>query len=342
MLFDFSNPNQLSKYFSYLFVLFSGYLILNFHLLSALLAGLAVHQLTTQSSLWMSQRLKLPSDNLIRKILILILSGVIVGLMTFSGLGLISFFNQESSNIQILFNKANEALSFLRSHLPYYIASILPTNIAHLKNTLNQDIHAHLAEIQATGKIALTNLVDIFLGMILGAMIALSETSNPNHPKPFTTALQERISIFTSSFRQIVVAQIKISLVNTTLSFIFLVLILPLMGAHLPLIQMLVILTFLLGLLPVIGNLISNTLIILISFSVAPWVAVISLIYLILIHKLEYFLNAKIVGKTIQAQSWEILLSMLVMETIFGFSGLILAPILYAYIKKELLLNEFI
>ena len=114
------------------------------------------------------------------------------------------------------------------------------------------------------------------------------------------------------------------------------------MGAHLPLMQMLVILTFLLGLLPVIGNLISNTLIILISFSVAPWVAVISLIYLILIHKLEYFLNAKIVGKTIQAQSWEILLSMLVMETIFGFSGLILAPILYAYIKKELLLNEFI
>jgi predicted PurR-regulated permease PerM len=56
----------------------------------------------------------------------------------------------------------------------------------------------------------------------------------------------------------------------------------------------------------------------------------------VLIHKLEYFINAKIVGARIQASAWEILLAMLTMESIFGISGLILAPITYAYIKSEL------
>jgi predicted PurR-regulated permease PerM len=55
-----------------------------------------------------------------------------------------------------------------------------------------------------------------------------------------------------------------------------------------------------------------------------------------LIHKLEYFLNAEIVGNRIQAKSWELLLAMLVFEAAFGLEGLVAAPIYYAYIKTEL------
>ena len=53
-------------------------------------------------------------------------------------------------------------------------------------------------------------------------------------------------------------------------------------------------------------------------------------------HKLEYFLNARIVGDRISAKAWELLLAMLVMEAAFVLPGVIAAPIFYAYVKAEL------
>ena len=44
-------------------------------------------------------------------------------------------------------------------------------------------------------------------------------------------------------------------------------------------------------------------------------VALAALASLSLIHKLEYFLNARIVGKRIQAPAWELLIAMLAPET---------------------------
>jgi predicted PurR-regulated permease PerM len=54
------------------------------------------------------------------------------------------------------------------------------------------------------------------------------------------------------------------------------------------------------------------------------------------IHKLEYFLNAQIIGKRIGSHTWELLVAMLVMEAAFGIGGVIAAPIYYAFIKDEL------
>jgi predicted PurR-regulated permease PerM len=61
-----------------------------------------------------------------------------------------------------------------------------------------------------------------------------------------------------------------------------------------------------------------------------------SLAYLVVIHKLEYFLNARIIGSHIKARAWELLIAMLVMEAAFGISGLIAAPIFYAFFKQEM------
>jgi predicted PurR-regulated permease PerM len=65
-------------------------------------------------------------------------------------------------------------------------------------------------------------------------------------------------------------------------------------------------------------------------------VALASLVFLIVIHKLEYFLNAKIVGNRINARAWELLLAMLLMEAAFGLPGVVAAPVYYAYLKDEL------
>ena len=94
--------------------------------------------------------------------------------------------------------------------------------------------------------------------------------------------------------------------------------------------------TFITGLLPVVGNLISNVVIVVVSLSYSPGVAMGSLLFLIVIHKLEYFLNARIVGRRIECHAWELLLAMLVMEAAFGIAGVFAAPIYYAYLKDEL------
>jgi predicted PurR-regulated permease PerM len=108
------------------------------------------------------------------------------------------------------------------------------------------------------------------------------------------------------------------------------------LGVHLPLTKTMILVTFVAGLLPVIGNLISNTVIVVVSLSVSMYAALGSLVFLVGIHKLEYFVNARIIGGQIHARAWELLLAMLVMDAIFGIPGVIAAPIYYAYIKDEL------
>jgi predicted PurR-regulated permease PerM len=112
--------------------------------------------------------------------------------------------------------------------------------------------------------------------------------------------------------------------------------VLPLFGRPLPFSGTLLAVTFGAGLLPVVGNLISNTLIVAVSAGVSLWVALGSLIFLVVVHKLEYFLNARIVGGRVGAAAWEILLAMIAFEAAFGLAGVVAAPILYAYVKGEL------
>jgi predicted PurR-regulated permease PerM len=74
-----------------------------------------------------------------------------------------------------------------------------------------------------------------------------------------------------------------------------------------------------------------------VSFSHSPYVALSSLVFLVVIHKLEYFVNARIVGAHIHARAWEVLLAMLAMEAAFGLPGVVAAPIYYAYLKQALM-----
>ena len=153
---------------------------------------------------------------------------------------------------------------------------------------------------------------------------------------PLGAALANRISRFDAAFRSVAKAQLEISAVNTVLTGLYLFVALPLFGTRVPLAGTLVALTFVCGLLPVVGNLVSNAFVVLLSLGVSPWVAVASVVFLLVIHKLEYFLNAKIVGVRIGAAIWETLVAMIVLDAVFGVSGLILAPVVYAWLKAEL------
>lgn len=167
-------------------------------------------------------------------------------------------------------------------------------------------------------------------------MVAWSETPDSEHHKPLAAALVSRLSRLTDAFEAVVFAQVKISALNTALAAIYLLGALPLFGQHVPYSKSLILLTFVAGLIPVAGNLISNTAIVVMSVTASLELAVASLIFLVVVHKLEYFVNARIIGSRIDARAWELILALIVMEALFGVGGVIAAPVLYAYMKREL------
>lgn len=141
--------------------------------------------------------------------------------------------------------------------------------------------------------------------------------------------ITHRFRSFYASFTRVMGAQLIISTLNTGFTAIYL------MAVHLPYAALVIAITFCCGLLPIIGNLISNTIIVAISFTVSPKLAIASLIYLVVLHKLEYFLNSKIIGERIKNPVWLTLLALVIGERLMGVPGMILAPVLLNFIKVE-------
>jgi predicted PurR-regulated permease PerM len=181
-----------------------------------------------------------------------------------------------------------------------------------------------------------------FLFLIAGGVVAIGVFLNPQleldrdkHPvrnnlySLCCDQISQRFQFFYRSFATVMGAQIAISAINTALTAMFVLIV------HLPHPVVVIGMTFLCGLLPVIGNLISNAIIVGIGFTVSPRMALAALIFLVLIHKLEYLLNSKIVGQRIRNPLWLTLLGLVLGETLMGVPGMILAPVVLNYIKME-------
>lgn len=307
--------------------------ILQLHLLTAFLAGLLVFELVHIIAPVMQRRL---ADRRSRIAAVAVLATLIVGVFTGVIFAAISLLKSEAGSVPALFDKMAEVIEGARSMLPAWMVQSLPDSVDDLRDTMSQWLREHAGEVRSLGAETGRGLVFLIVGMIIGAMVSLYEAEDTSDQRPLARALIERAGRVGDAFRRIVFAQVKISAVNTTFTAIYLVALLPLFGVHLPYAKTLVLVTFITGLLPVIGNLISNTVIVIVSLSVAFVVAVASLVFLIVIHKLEYFLNARIVGSRIHARPWELLIAMLCMEAAFGLPGVAAAPIYYAYLKAEL------
>lgn len=304
------------------------------HLLPALLAGLLVYELVHL----LAPRLRLwrLSHDTSKVMAVAVLSTIVVLILTLLIAGLLTVLRREAGSPEALLKQFIDIVESARVSLPKWAVASLPANPEDLRNHIVKWLRDHLQDLQHIGTVAGRALVHILIGMIIGAMVALHEVRPRDAQKPLARALTERVDRLGNAFRRIVFAQIRISALNTTLTGLYLGVLLPLFGVHLPLVKTMIAVTFLVGLLPVIGNLISNTVIVVVSLGTSFQVAAASLAFLVIIHKLEYFVNAKIVGTQIRARAWEILVAMLTMEAAFGIAGVVAAPIYYAYIKDEL------
>jgi predicted PurR-regulated permease PerM len=108
------------------------------------------------------------------------------------------------------------------------------------------------------------------------------------------------------------------------------------LSTQLPHAPLVIAVTFLCGLLPIVGNLISNTIIVFLAFTISLKMAVFALVFLIVVHKLEYFLNSKIIGARIRNPVWLTLIGLIIGERLMGIPGMILAPVVLNYLREEM------
>ena len=254
--------------------------------------------------------------------------------------GLIFVFNRAQQTLPEIANKTIPAVvNYAEKHnieLPF-------TDYASAKTLLIQESKDQMANFGRYLKTAVLQIAMFLIGLVVAVSMFLSvrwgtEADVQEAPDSlYATVVKElgtRVRTFYRSFSRVIGAQILISAINTGLTSVFLIwngfsYTTTLIGA-----------TFLCGLLPIIGNIISNTLICGVAFATSPKLALVALIYLIVIHKLEYFLNSKIIGDRIKNPMWLTLFGIVLGEKLMGIPGMILAPVVLHYIKVEASKNK--
>lgn len=261
-------------------------------------------------------------------------SGLFLCLCTAILLGLIYFANQVYFTTPLILDKL---IPKIMEYAEQYKLNIPFEDVDSFKEWFTIGL---MAEVGLVGT-GLEKIIRQAAMLIIGIVVAISlfanaaiiidkEDHSPNNLYSLSAEeIGNRFITFFQSFARVMGAQIIISAVNAVLTAIFL------MTAQVPYAGLLVIVTFLCGLLPIVGNLVSNTVIISVALTKTPGTAFAALAFLVIIHKLEYFLNSQIIGHRIRNPMWMTLLALVIGERLMGIAGMILAPVILHYVKAE-------
>jgi predicted PurR-regulated permease PerM len=235
-----------------------------------------------------------------------------------------------------------DTLDQVRAIAPPWLLGRLPESTAAVQRAVSTWLREHAGEVQHWGGEALRVLVHIIIGLAIGLMAAAAPRVQVQTRRPLVQAALARLAQLAAAFADVIAAQLWISFINATLTGVYLLLVLPAFGYSVPLAPTLVGLTFFASLLPIVGNLLSNAAITIAALTVSLWLGIASLGFLVVVHKLEYFLNARIVGGRTNVPTYAMLASMLVLEAAFGVAGLVAAPIYCAWLTREMREQEWV
>ncbi len=326
----FTQPHQ-SRFVAFLGAALIFLAILQLQLIVVMYAGMLTYALVMKLS---AQWIHRGAHSRNSRLLAVVLVAVVVGATLVLGGFALHLVLRSGLDVHELILQMSDILASARSWLPSVISARLPQQEDLLAST-GALLRTHAGDIGTLGLGALKNIGYALIGILLGSMFAIGTTTHPLALGPVSRHLAKQLMAVEDAFWRVISAQLRISLLNTLITAIYLLIVLPAFGVHLPLTKTLIAVTFLAGLLPVIGNLISNTAITIISLSQSLGVALASLGFLVVIHKLEYFVNARFVGAQINARPQEILVIMLIMERLLGPAGVVAAPVFYAWLKAE-------
>lgn len=303
--------------------------VLALHLLVALLTGLTVFVLHRALVRTLMRRLPAQRAQWIAMAVVLLTIAValisLVSVLEDIGIG------GANDGLMRLLNLFSASLDQLRATVPASIAEHLPVSIDAVRSAALLWLREHLADLRIWGTATVRITVQVLVGVVIGLLASTSAPAPQPTAPVFLMAWRRGLERLADVFGAVMGAQVRISLLNTLLTGLYLFMVVPLIGERIPLSKTLVAITFVAGLLPVIGNLISNTAMVLAALVVSPSLALLSLVFLMSVHKFEYFLNARLIGARIQARTYELLTVMLMMEALFGLGGVVAAPVYYAW-----------
>jgi predicted PurR-regulated permease PerM len=308
------------------------------HLVPALIAGLAIFMILDRVSEIFATRL---SHATRRPLALLIVALVLAGIATGAIALIAMMLRRGAGNIPAMMEQMAEILGSVRVWLGGLGRQFIPevmTDAEAFKGAVVVWLKTHAQSVRAGSVWLGVGLVYVIMGALLAILVFFRHVTHHDGFKrgPLAKALLEQVDHFGEAFARVALAQVKISTVNTILTGIYLLVILPIFGIHIPFATTLILITFICGLIPVLGNLISNTVITILSLGVSFGTAIASLAFLVIIHKLEYLINSRIVGGETDSQAWEILMAIIIGEAAFGVGGVVMGPIVYAYVKREL------
>ena len=323
---------------AYAIVIAGVFFVLMQHLVSALIVGLTLYLILDRVSERYQGRMSRGVVRPLALVTVTLLTGAIVAAAVTL---LITMLRRGSGNVPAMMEQMADILGSVRLWLGGLGVQLVPevmTDAEDFKLTVVAWLKEHAQTLRAGSLWLGIGLVHMIMGGLLAILVFFRHITHGDEDQrgPLARHLVDKVDRFAHAFARIALAQIKISAVNTVLTGLYLLVIMPLFGIRIPFATTLVVITFLCGLIPVLGNLISNTVITILSMGVSIGTAAASLAFLVIIHKLEYLINSRIVGGETDSQAWEILLAIIVGEAAFGIGGVVLAPIVYAFVKREL------
>lgn len=308
------------------------------HLVGALIVGLTLYLVLDRVSARFHGRM---SRGVVRPLALLVVTST-AALLLFAGVALLMMMlRRGAGNVPAMMEQMADILGSVRLWLGGLGRQFIPevmTDAEEFQRVAQAWLKTHAQTLRAGSVWLGIGLVHVIMGALLAILVFFRHVTHhdEDHRGPLARHLIDKVDRVAHAFGRIATAQVKISAVNTVLTALYLLVVLPLFDIRVPFATTLVVITFLCGLIPVLGNLISNTVITILSMGVSIGTAVASLAYLVIIHKLEYLINSRIVGGETDSQAWEILLAIIIGETAFGVGGVVLAPIIYAFVKREL------
>ena len=261
-------------------------------------------------------------------------SGLFICLCTAVLLGLVYFLNQVYYTTPLILN---DLIPKVMQYAKEYDLKIPFEDVDSFKEWVTAGLLREAGLVGTGLEKILRQAAMVIIGIVVAislfanaAIIIDKEDHSPNNLYSLSAEeIGNRFKTFYKSFATVMGAQIIISAVNTMATAVFL------MTAKLPYTGLLVVVTFLCGLLPILGNIMSNTIIISVALTVSPGTAIAALVFLVVIHKLEYFLNSQIIGHRIRNPMWMTLLALVIGERLMGVAGMIMAPVILHYVKSE-------
>jgi predicted PurR-regulated permease PerM len=295
-------------------------------LLFALMAwlGLATPFITVLFCYFALQKLAIRGSKTLAIVLFILL-------LTAAGYGFSYFFHQA---VNAFPNIAKTAIPAIIKFAKHHNLQLPFTDLESLRALALDTVMEKFQFLGQRATVLGKQMVFVIIGVVVAVSLFLNARLNmdPGRMNLYSvlcSEIEQRFRSLYRSFRRVMGAQITISTINTGFTSIFIT------WVGLPYAGLVLVVTFACGLLPIIGNLISNTVIVSIAFTMSPDLGLAALIFLVVLHKLEYFLNSKIIGSRIRNPMWLTLLALIVAERIMGIPGLILAPVLLDYIRTE-------